>query len=395
MQFVLITSSNFPVGGAGANYLNLFCKGLKLNGDKIKVLLLKGFNFGDFNTTYKKHNLTVDGVPFSYLGFVSRPKNRFSRIFDEMLSFLNVHVQLVSMLPQRKSTTLLIYNNEFHSNIVIYLFAKLFGIRIVTFVPEYYGKYIFEGSFLRRMKWYGFLFNFSFINKLSNKLIVFSYYLKEQYLKKGFPEKDIIVQPNVTDFDYWEIKDAKINYVLGYSGSPSIKDGLHDLFKAVSALKKDGVKISLIVVGDTPHGSSLLPGLKQECEKLDIADNVFFSGLVELAEVKKLLSECRILTLTRQFTVQSQAGFPTKLGEYFASRKKVLVTNFGDIEKYFTDGKDLVIAESGNIADIAKKIRWMLENDADAELIARAGYERAKQLLEYKSSIRRISQLIR
>ncbi|MEO5893950.1 MAG: glycosyltransferase [Ferruginibacter sp.] len=356
--------------------------------------MLKGFNFGSFGTKHQRQNVTEEGVPFRYLGFISRPKNPLVRILDEMLSFLNLHLQLFSMLPKRKSTTILIYNNEFHSNIIIYLFARLFSIRIVTFVPEFYGRYIFEGSFLRRLKWYGFLFNFSFINRLSSKLIVFSYYLKGQYLQKGFSESDIIVQPNVTDFDYWEIKDPKINYMLGYSGSPSIKDGLHDLFKAISTLKKEGINVSLIVVGDTPHGSSLLPGLKEECEKLDISANVFFSGLVELAEVKKLLSECRILTLTRQTTVQTQAGFPTKLGEYFAARKKVLVTNFGDIEKYFTNGKDLVIAESGNVNDIAQKIKWMMENEADAELIANAGYQRAKLLLEYKTSTKRIADLI-
>ncbi|MEP7144524.1 MAG: glycosyltransferase [Ferruginibacter sp.] len=394
MDYILITNSNFPGGGASANYLNLFCKGLKINGDNIKVLLLTGFTFGKYGTEHKRKNITEDGVSFCYLGSINRPKNFFPKILDEFVSSFNLIPQLFSIIPKRKTTKLLIYNSEFHSNIIIYLFARLFFIKIVTFVPEYYGKYVFEGSFLRKLKWYGFLFNFWVINKLSYKLIVFSHYLKTQYINQGISESNIIVQPNLTDFDYWEIKNSIVNYTLGYSGSPSIKDGLHDLFKAVSILKKDGIHASLMVIGDTPNGHSLLPDLKVECEKLNITENVCFSGLVELPEVKRLLSECKILTLTRPSTVQTQAGFPTKLGEYFASKKKVLVTNFGDIEKYFTKGKDLVIAESGNVEDIAQKIKWMIQKDADAEIIAHAGYHRAKLLLEYKSSIKRIAAII-
>ena len=47
-EYILITSSNFPDGGAGANYLNLFCKGLKSDENNVKVFLLKGYLFGNF-----------------------------------------------------------------------------------------------------------------------------------------------------------------------------------------------------------------------------------------------------------------------------------------------------------------------------------------------------------
>lgn len=39
---------NFPSGGAGATYLNLFCRGLKSNGYSVSVLLLKGYAFGNY-----------------------------------------------------------------------------------------------------------------------------------------------------------------------------------------------------------------------------------------------------------------------------------------------------------------------------------------------------------
>ena len=64
-KYVLITSSNFPAGGAGANYLNLFCKGLIINGFFIRVFLLKGFAFGSFANKSSRKNITEYGKQYT------------------------------------------------------------------------------------------------------------------------------------------------------------------------------------------------------------------------------------------------------------------------------------------------------------------------------------------
>lgn len=393
-QFILITFTNFPSGGAGANYLNLFCKGLKINGYNIKVLLLKGFAFGKFSTKHNRKNITADGIPFSYLGMIARPQNPFYKIVDEVFVHFKLVGLMLSLVPKRKITTLLVYNNEVHTNFVIYGMASLFGVKIISFVPEFYDKGTFKGSFLRRIKWYGFLLNFKYLNKLSYKLIVFSHYLKDQYLRLNYKESDIFIQPNLTDFEYWKIECPIVKYTLGYSGTPAINNGLNDLFAAMRILKKEGINTTLFVIGDSLFGKSVIPELVQVCKEFDIAENVIFKGLVELDDVKKYLSECEILTLTRPSMIQTLAGFPTKLGEYFASGKKVIVTNFGDIEKYFKNEEDLVIAQSGDVEDIAKKIKWIIQNGGKAELLTGEGYKKARDMLEYKSSVNKIASFI-
>jgi glycosyltransferase involved in cell wall biosynthesis len=264
----------------------------------------------------------------------------------------------------------------------------------VTFIPEFYDKSVFSGSFFRRLKWYGFLINFSYLNKISNKLIVFSHFLKNEYIKRDFNESDIIIQPNLTDFEYWITKEAEIKYTIGYSGTPSVKDGLYDLFKAISLLKNKTFHVDLLVIGDSTFGNSLIPELKIECQKLGILEKVTFTGLVESSMVKKYLSECKILAITRPSTKQTKAGFPTKLGEYFATKRPVLTTDFGDIEKYFDSGVDIVMAESGNPESIALKIKWMIENNEISDQIAQRGVQKAKELLDYNKSVTRMIQII-
>jgi glycosyltransferase involved in cell wall biosynthesis len=393
-EYILITSTNYPTGGAGATYLNLFCKGIKFNDFFIEVLLLKGFAFGNNIVTNKKKNITVDGIPYRYLSATQRPKNSILKIANDVVSIFSIIINLLSRIPKRKNTTILAYCNELQFNLPIYLISKLIGIRIISFVPEYYDKSVFDGSIGRKLNWYGFLINFNFLNRLSYKLIVFSTFLKGLYIKKSYPESDIIIQPNLTDFDYWKIDNIELKYTLGYSGTPSMKDGLHDLFKSIEILRKRGVETNLLVIGDAIFGNSLIPQLKNECAKLGIIDLVTFTGLVKVEEVKEYLSECKILTLTRPRTKQTQAGFPTKLGEYFASGKQILTTNFGDIERYFSKDSEMVIAECSNVEDIADKIQWIIEHPVEAASISQNGYRKAKSILEYQVSVSNILKAI-
>lgn len=389
-EFILITSSNFPEGGASANYLNLFCKGLKFNNQKISVWLLKGFAFGKHKNNDLKKNVTPEGIPYIYLSSPIRPDRKVKKIYDDVFSMIRLIIYLTKLITKRKYIFILLYSNELQFNIPIFAFSKLFGIKIISFVPEFYDKSNFGGSIFRKLKWYGFLLNFNYFNKISHRLIVFSYYLKEIYLKQGVEETKIIVQPNLTDFDFWQSEEGEIKYTLGYSGTPSIKDGLLDLLKAISKLKHENKLVTLLIIGDSTFGKSLIPDLQKLCESLNIADLVTFTGLIDLERVRKHLSECKILTLTRPNIIQTQAGFPTKLGEYFASGKQIFTTNFGDINRYFTPMEEMVTAHCGDIGDISDKIKWMLQHPEESEQIRKTGYFKAKQLLSYNESVNRI-----
>jgi glycosyltransferase involved in cell wall biosynthesis len=389
-KYFLITSTNFPSGGAAATYLNLFCRGLKLNGYTISVFMLKGNAFGEYIYSGPRKNLTGDGIPFTYLGFKQRPDNHFYKLFEEIISISRLIFLLFSLIFKHKSANILLYNSEIQYNTPIYLIAKIFRIRITKFVSEIIDKSEFKGSFFRKIKGYGEDFNFKHFNKVSDKLIVFSHYVRDVYIYLGYNGNNILVQPNLTDFEYWESEKSEIKYTLGYSGTPSIKDGLLDLFSSIRLLQVKNISVTLLVIGDSNFGKSRIPALKEECNKLEIAGKVFFIGLVDSLKVKQYLSECKILCITRPSITQTKAGFPTKLGEYYAAKKPILATDFGDLSRYFSDGLDIVMAECGNPESIAEKIAWMLQNNEELEVISRRGYEKAKQLLDFKSSIKRI-----
>jgi glycosyltransferase involved in cell wall biosynthesis len=393
-EYILITSMNFPCGGAGATYLNLFCRGMMSNGRLVKVLLLKGHAFGNYKYKGPRKNITEDGIPYAYLGFRQRSDNSVKKMFEEFVSLFRLIIYLFSLVNKPRPVRLLIFNSELQYNVPILVFSKIFNFTLIKFVAEIIDRSEFTDSLFGRIKRIGYDYNYKVLNRKSDKLLVFSLYLKNFYKGLGYDENKILVQPNLTDFDFWEPVNNDTRYTFGYSGAPYLKDGLHDLFKAMSLLTSENPDITLLVIGDVTFGKSLIPSLKEECEKLGISGKVSFTGLVELAKVKQYLSECKNLTITRPSTLQTQAGFPTKLGEYFATKRPVLATDFGDMKEYFTDGIDIIMAECGNPESIAAKIKWMIENGQELESISKRGYNRAHQLLEYKNSVKRMLSFI-
>ncbi len=389
-EYILITSSNFPTGGPGASYLYLFCRGIKSNGAKVSVYLLKGNAFGNYRYNGPRHAVTGDGIPYTYLGFKQRPLNVYLKLIDQFVSFIRLHLLLLSLIIKRRSSTILLYNSDIFFNLPICLIAKTAGIRIVKYAAEIIDKSQYSMSLLGKISRAAYMINFKYLNKLSDKLIVFSHYLKEEFLKMGIEEGKIIVQPNLTDFDYWKPDTANIKYTVGYSGAPYMKDGLQDLLKAINILSVRGLNVTLVIAGDATFGRTLLPELKEECIRLGISQKVTFTGLIPVSEVKDYLSRCFLLAITRPDTVQTKAGFPTKLGEYFAMRKPVLTTRFGDMERYFKDGVDLVFAECGNPDSIADRLEWMLNHRNELNAIAGNGYVTARQLLDFRVSMKHI-----
>ena len=394
-KFVLFTSENFPSGGAGATYINLFCKGVKENGGDICVYLFKGYIFKGHKIRKKRKNRTLYDVPYTYLGVPIRSTNKLFKLFEDTFSIFMTFGLMLKLIFRRKKITILVYSNEFLFKIPVYILSKLFFIEIISFVPEFYDKKESKKmGVLKLIQWNLFFLNYRFLNKLSDKLIVFSNFLMNEYIDKGYDGKDIIVQPNLTDVNTWYIPNKPLQFTIGYAGSPSKKDGIFDLICSVKLLKDRGTKINVIIIGDSTGHDSFLPELKGYCKELDISDQIIFKGLLPQEQVKKYLNCCQILAITRPNTKQTQAGFPTKLGEYMGCKKVVLATRFGDIERYFTDKTDIVLAEPDNPASIAESIQWILSNKEKAKQIGEQGFETANSLLDYRKGVKKITDFL-
>jgi glycosyltransferase involved in cell wall biosynthesis len=115
----------------------------------------------------------------------------------------------------------------------------------------------------------------------------------------------------------------------------------------------------------------------------DLLNSVRFVGKVSGSEVPKLLSKCDILINPRISGILSEAGFPTKLGEYFATKRPVVATSVGDLRLYFENGNQLILVEPDLPQALTDGITFLIENQQQAIKIGQNGFNWAKFNLDY------------
>ena len=100
-------------------------------------------------------------------------------------------------------------------------------------------------------------------------------------------------------------------------------------------------------------------------------------------EALKVMSRARCLVLARPDSQQARAGFPTKLGEYLALGRPVVVTKVGEVPRFLEDGKTAYLVEPGNAESLANKLREVFADKEGAEKIGLAGKEVAKACFDW------------
>lgn len=385
-HILLVTSSNFPFGSASANVLRLFAVGLANEGNEVSVLIQRGKQFGNTINQEAKIN-KVEKVAYRYCGFVQRPNNFFLKILD---SFLGTLIPILSITIKKLKSQVdivTIYNHSGFEIALIVFFCRILRVPVVNHVVEWYDKASVVTNWWRIVNWWDFMFCMKIVNKFGNGLIVTSNFLKNYYLEHPFKDESIFILPNLVDMSVFETTSKLVNKYdqiqIGYCGTPTRKDGIDDLLEAFQIVYNKNKKTKLMIIGDHPGPLSLLPVLKEKCRMLGIAEGVEFTGLVEWKKMPELLNSCDILVLARPSGRFAEAGFPTKLGEYMACRKPVVVTSVGDLPLYLQDGVTAMIAEPDNPQSIADKINELIEKPALANEIAENGYKWADDKLNY------------
>ena len=169
------------------------------------------------------------------------------------------------------------------------------------------------------------------------------------------------------------------------------KDGIVNLINAFSILVKKHIEMKLLLIGTAEH--SELNDLKNFVGKLK-TKNIIFYGSVSRKEMPPLLCGAKILALARPSSLQSSGGFPTKLGEYLATGKPVVVTNVGDIPRYLKDGVNAYLVAPDDNNAFAEKLDFVLSNYDIAMKTAQRGKELTYTIFNYKVQSKRMQDYL-
>ncbi len=176
---------------------------------------------------------------------------------------------------------------------------------------------------------------------------------KKKFIECGLPEEKIFIKPNFLadppDPDY-----SGGNCAV-FLGRLSREKGADILLNAFTILRtKLHISLPLKIAGEGP--------IRKNLENIVQTEGI--AGIEFLGN--RTFSECMQLLATAKFIIMPAVcyeNFPMVIRESFSCGKPVIASDLGAMAAIVEDGKTGLLFEPGNPADLAAKIKWMLENE--------------------------------
>lgn len=394
MKIEFLFENSFPVADASANRLLSIAKGVVENGSEANIICLRAAEKSN-NIINKEWKGIIENVSYIYpCKTTISPKNKIRKMVLYFWGLFTSVIYVIKSHRMSKINALISYSFSIEVNLLFYFLCKILNIKFAYMVDEY------PYSVLKPTK-YSRFFNFMEIKilpKLFDIILPMTFTLKDYYNQLK-TKKTIIEQISMTvQPERFSNNIEKLNiyheYFLyaGYLGNN--KDGVDIMIKAFAIVSKKYPQYKLYILGYSDD--------KKDFEKLhnlvainNLNDNVVFTGKIHRDEIPKYFCHAKGLLLARPNNIQAQAGFPTKLGEYLATGKPVVVTNVGEIPIYLKDNVNAYIAESDNINSFAQKVIELIENPQKSQKIGVMGKKLTENEFNYKVQANKILNTIK
>ena len=188
-------------------------------------------------------------------------------------------------------------------------------------------------------------------------------------------DKPIVKLPIVVDFDRFDYEVVPRTKLIGYVGTSAPKDGLNVVLKGFAKASMQDATLRIRLIGPKPTFFDF----DKLVAELGIEDRIELIGSKSFEQIPQLLLECDTFIMNRDNSLFAQFGYPTKLGEYFACKRPVLMSNGPGFSEDFTDKVQAIMYEVNNPKALAGAILWRYHNPDEANKIANEGYSFAKQ----------------
>jgi len=171
-------------------------------------------------------------------------------------------------------------------------------------------------------------------------------FTRQKYLQRGIPQKKIVLKPHFFSKDPGQRNGHK-SYVL-YVGRLSQEKGVNVLIEAWKSLKN----IPLKIIGHGDQWNAL-----RELAKNNSA--IEFLGHVSQVECEKYLKEAYFLIIPSL----CYENFPRVLVEAYAHGLPVIASRLGSLAELIVDGKTGLLFEPGDAQDLARKVRFLMDDE--------------------------------
>ena len=369
---VLIVGNEFgfPYGSGASSRVYAYAKGLQANGARVRVLCLEPSDAAGAPVNTQARG-TYRGIEFEYTyGRTSRPASRAWRGVLKAAKWWRFLAAARRWAAGGRADAMIVYTRSISWLVAARLACWSTGALYIHEDCEL--PFVYDspsvGTSLQRWLYEQVLF------KGFDGCLAISSYLADYCRRRLRPAARVLLVPILVDVDEagpdgTPGSDAGDHVVyVGYATHPEVLDLVRGFAEVAGAHPE--LRLRVIGGSNRPH---LLPALWDLARRLDVAERIELVGAVKRDELPALLRAARVLVLPRPDAEFSRAGLPTKLGEYLATGRPVVVSAVGDIPSYLQDGVDAYLYEAGDLPAFAARLGHVLDHPAEAALVGRQG----------------------
>lgn len=391
LRIKILTTEPFPVGLAASNRIMTYAKGFAEQNCKISVHCIKPTERPDKIFNHSSSG-TIDGIYYSYSGGKTILDSYFiNRRIDNLIGIIKISYELLREKKNNKTDAIIYYSSLPIPAILLYLitrFKNILFLKEESEIPEVYlGNMNFIQKILFKKLHYPL---FDGLLLMTNRLI--HYFQIEK--RNNTPFLHVPMTVNFERFCNIEKSDKTVEYIAYCGMLNDKKDGVNILIDAFARLSGEFPNIRLYLIGDASTRAERDRYINQVNQN-KLSGRVVFTGRVSKDKIPQLLGDATILVLPRPMSLQAEAGFPTKLGEYLSTGKPVVVTKVGEIPHYLTDEINVFMAEPGSVDSLAAKLKSVLIDYPNARIIGENGKKIVIEFFNYQIQTKNILNFIK
>lgn len=210
--------------------------------------------------------------------------------------------------------------------------------------------------------------------------------LSRQYTK---PSCAYFKLPILVEYEKYALEDrsclSEQTYIFHSGTLTEQKDGFLGMIESFGKASHRLVRPLYFVSTGRKEKSPFSEQIGQIIKKYGIEDKVSFLGFVDNDTLKDYLGKASLVIINKYPTQQNKYCFSTKLGEYMAAGKPIIITNVGEAMNWLTDKKDAIIIPSQDTDALADAIVELVNDDRLRRTLGQNARVSCKQSFDYKN----------
>lgn len=381
MKLYIVTREPFPEGLAATNRIKCYAKAYLSKNVKCKVIVYGRNNFCE-NIPSKG---IAEGVVYEYIGgSVHRKKGRLKAHIQSFFLYIKLLFYLFSSL--NSGDVVLGYNQMVGQ--LTWLLVKVVHSRKAWYISELCELPYGTGSentmtILQRNYAYKYLF------PQYDGIIAISEALVKEARHYCSSSTVILKIPILVDFDNYNIPDKSLSanypYIFHAGTLYEQKDGILGMIEAFGiALRKTKLPIHFVLTGSldkSPHKKEI----KAIISKYNISEYIHFLGYVSSKELREYLAKASLVIINKYPTQQNKYCFSTKLGEYMAAGKPLIITRVGEAMNWLTDGYDSMMVDPNDVSQLSDTILKAFSDITSLRIIGENAKKSCQCFFDYRN----------